>query len=49
MNIYKPTRRQFLTTMASAGAYSLLSPMASVVRAQGKQVLKVRNDRDIQS
>jgi ABC-type oligopeptide transport system substrate-binding subunit len=48
MNIYKPTRRQFLTTMACAGAYSLFSPMASVVRAQGKQVLKVRNDRDIQ-
>ncbi|MGD8296037.1 MAG: ABC transporter substrate-binding protein, partial [Desulfobacterales bacterium] len=48
MNIYKPTRRQFLATMACAGAYSLLSPMASVVRAQGKQVLKVRQDRDIQ-
>jgi hypothetical protein len=34
--------------MACAGAYSLFSPMASVGRAQGRQVLKVRQDRDIQ-
>ena len=47
MNIYKPTRREFLATMACAGAYGLFSPMTSVVRAQGKQVLRVRNDRDI--
>jgi len=49
MNIYKPTRRQFLTTMACAAAYGSLNPMASIVRAQGKQVLKVRQIADIQN
>ena len=48
MNIYKPTRRQFMATMMCAGAYSIFSPMASFVRAQTKQVLRVRQDRDIQ-
>ena len=47
MNVYKPTRREFLVTMAAASAYGFLSPMASVARAQGKQVLRVRQDRDI--
>ncbi|MEW6262834.1 MAG: ABC transporter substrate-binding protein [Thermodesulfobacteriota bacterium] len=48
MNSYKPTRRQFLTTMACAGAYGLVGPLRSWAGAPVGQKLMVRVDRDIQ-